>query len=145
MKNRFTLFLVLIFLLGFSANSLAQSEDDLVEICAMVAGDATLLKDFTIRLDAGNPPPTQRFSVILKKGIKYRFSVCNSNDFEGKVVLQLLDNTRLQATTYVVATGKDYPSIDYSCTKTGAYHLFYTFRDGKPGLAVGLLSLVDTM
>ncbi|MDD2197727.1 MAG: hypothetical protein PHE03_00690 [Bacteroidales bacterium] len=145
MKNRFTLFLFLIFVLGFSVNSLAQSEDDLVEICAMVAGDATLLKDFTIRLDAGNPPPTQRFSIILKKGIKYRFSVCNSNDFEGKVVLQLLDNNRLQATTYVVATGKDYPSIDYSCTKTGAYHLFYTFRDGKPGLAVGLLSLVDTM
>lgn len=145
MKNRFTLFLVSIFLLGFSANSFAQSEDDLVEICAMVAGDATLLKDFTIRLDAGNPAPTQRFSVILKKGIKYRFSVCNSNDFEGKVVLQLLDNNRLQATTYVVATGKDYPSIDYSCTKTGAYHLFYSFRDGKPGLAVGLLSLVDAM
>lgn len=145
MKNRFTLLFVSIFLLGFSANSFAQSEDDLVEICAMVAGDATLLKDFTIRLDAGNPAPTQRFSVILKKGIKYRFSVCNSNDFEGKVVLQLLDNNRLQATTYVVATGKDYPSIDYSCTKTGAYHLFYSFRDGKPGLAVGLLSLVDAM
>lgn len=145
MKNRFTLFLVSIFLLGFSANSFAQSEDDLVEICAMVAGDATLLKDFTIRLDAGNPAPTQRFSVVLKKGIKYRFSVCNSNDFEGKVVLQLLDNNRLQATTYVVATGKDYPSIDYSCTKTGAYHLFYSFRDGKPGLAVGLLSLVDAI
>ncbi|HDP54326.1 MAG TPA: hypothetical protein ENN24_01395 [Bacteroidetes bacterium] len=145
MKNKITLLLVSFFLLGFSANSFAQSEDDLVEICAMVAGDATFLKDFKIRLDAGDPPPTQRFSVILKKGIKYRFSVCNSNDLEGKVVLQLLDNNRLLATTYVVATGKDYPSIDYACTKTGAYHLFYSFRDGKPGLAVGLLSLVETM
>ena len=145
MKNKITLLLVSFFLLGFSANSFAQSEDDLVEICAMVAGDATFLKDFKIRLDAGDPPPTQRFSVILKKGIKYRFSVCNSNDFEGKVVLQLLDNNRLLATTYVVATGKDYPSIDYACTKTRAYHLFYSFRDGKPGLAVGLLSLVETM
>ncbi|MDD4385281.1 MAG: hypothetical protein PHD06_08895 [Bacteroidales bacterium] len=145
MKNRTILLLISLFLFGFSANSFGQSEDDLVEICAMVAGEATFLKDFKIRLDAGNPAPTQRFSVILKKGIKYRFSVCNSNDFEGKVVLQLLDNNRLQATTYVVATGQDYPSIDYVCTKTGAYHLFYNFRDGKPGLAVGLLSLVDTM
>ncbi len=145
MKNRFTVVLISFFLLGFAVNAKAQSEDDLVEICAMIAGEATLLKDFTIRLDAGNPAPTQRFSVILKKGIKYRFSVCNSNDFEGKVVLQLLDNNRSLATTYMVATGKDYPFIDYVCTKTGAYHLFYNFRDGKPGLAIGLLSLVDTM
>lgn len=132
-------------LFGLSIKSMAQSEDDLVEICGMIAQDATFLKDFTIRLDAGDPPPTQRFSVILKKGIKYRFSVCNSKDFEGKVVLQLLDNNRLLATTYVVASGKDYPSIDYVCTKTGAYHLFFNFREGKPGLAVGLLSLVETM
>ncbi len=137
--------MISIFLIGFSIKSYAQSEDDLVEICAMVAGDATFLKDFKIRLDAGDPPPTQRFSVILKKGIKYRFSVCNSKDLDGKVVLQLLDNNRLLATTYVVASGKDYPSIDYVCTKTGAYHLFFNFRDGKPGLAVGLLSLVETI
>lgn len=145
MKIRITLILASLFLLGFSVDSYAQTEDDLVEICAMIAGDATLLKDFTIRLDAGDPPPVQRFTVVLKKGIKYRFSVCSSNDYEGKVVLTLFDNNRSLATTYMVATGKDYPSIDYVCNKTGAYHLFYTFRDGKAGLAVGLLSLVDTM
>lgn len=145
MKNKSLILLISLFLIGFSIKSYAQSEDDLVEICAMVAGDATFLKDFKIRLDAGDPPPTQRFSVILKKGIKYRFSVCNSKDMDGKVVLQLLDNNRLLATTYVVASGKDYPSIDYVCTKTGAYHLFFNFRDGKPGLAVGLLSLVETI
>lgn len=145
MKNTCLILLMSFLLFGLSIKSMAQSEDDLVEICGMIAQDATFLKDFTIRLDAGDPPPTQRFSVILKKGIKYRFSVCNSKDFEGKVVLQLLDNNRLLATTYVVASGKDYPSIDYVCTKTGAYHLFFNFREGKPGLAVGLLSLVETM
>lgn len=145
MKNTCLIILLTVLFAGFTTKLSAQTEDDLVEICGMIAGDATFLKDFTIRLDAGDPAPTQRFSVILKKGIKYRFSVCNSKDYEGKVVLQLLDNNRLLATTHVVATGKDYPSIDYVCTKTGAYHLFFNFRDGKPGLAVGLLSLVDTM
>jgi hypothetical protein len=145
MKNICLIVLLSLILSGWSIKSFAQSEDDLIEICGMIAQDATFLKDFTIRLDAGDPPPTQRFSVILKKGIKYRFSVCNSNDYEGRVVLQLLDNNRLLATTYVVASGKDYPSIDYVCTKTGAYHLFFNFKEGKPGLAVGLLSLVETM
>jgi hypothetical protein len=145
MKNTYLILLLTFFLSGASSITFAQSEDDLVEICGMIAQDATYLKDFKVRLDAGNPPPVQRFSVILKKGIKYRFSVCNSKDYEGKVVLQLLDNNRLLATTHVVASGQDYPSIDYVCTKTGAYHLFFNFKDGKPGLAVGLLSLVETI
>ena len=68
-----------------------------------------------------------------------------SKDYEGKVILQLFDNNRQLATTYIVATGKDYPYIDWVCTKTGAYHLVYSFRDGKAGLAVGLLSMVGTM
>lgn len=146
MKNIcLTLLVFSIFIIGFNHEVKAQSEDDLVEICGMIAGEAQFLKDFRIRLDAGDPPPTQRVSVILRKGITYRFSVCNSRDYEGKVVLQLLDNNRLLATTYVVATGNDYPSIEYVCNKTGAYHLFFNFRDGKPGLAVGLLSLVEAM
>jgi len=145
MKNTYLILLLTFILSGVSSITFAQTEDDLVEICGMIAQDATYLKDFKVRLDAGNPPPVQRFSVILKKGIKYRFSVCNSKDYEGKVVLQLLDNNRLLATTHVVASGQDYPSIDYVCTKTGAYHLFFNFKDGKPGLAVGLLSLVETI
>ena len=145
MKNKFLFIAVLLFGLGFSGSAFAQTEDELVEICGMVAKEATYLKDFKIRLDAGDPPPLQRFSVILKKDIKYRFSVCNSKDFEGKVILELFDNNRLIATTYVIATGKDFPSIDFICQKTGAYHLSFKFKDGKPGLAVGLLSLVETM
>ncbi|HZJ73594.1 MAG TPA: hypothetical protein VFC87_02205 [Perlabentimonas sp.] len=146
MKNIILILTVTIAIaVGFSNESKAQSAEDLVQICGMVAGDATFLKDFTIRLDAGDPPPVQRFSVLLRKGIKYRFSVCNSKDYDGKVVLQLFDNNRLLATTYIVATGEDHPTINYECTRTGAYHLFFTFKDGKPGLAVGLLSLVETM
>jgi len=145
MKNKFLIFAVLIFLLGSSGTAYAQTEDELVEICGMIAKEATYLKDFKIRLDAGDPPPLQRFSVILKKDIKYRFSVCNSKDQEGKVILELFDNNRLIATTYVIATGKDFPYIDFTCSKTGAYHLSFKFKDGKPGLAVGLLSLVETL
>ncbi|HOK85493.1 hypothetical protein, partial [Tenuifilum sp.] len=129
------LFLLLVVLMGVTYfNKVnAQSEEELVQICTMVAGDAEYLKDFRIKLDAGDPPPVQRFPILLKKDIKYRFTVCNSKDYEGKVILQLFDNNRQLATTYIVATGKDYPYIDWVCTKTGAYHLVYSFRDGKAG------------
>ena len=145
MKRIFlTLSIVLIGILCHkSAN--AQTEEELVQICGTIAGDATYLKDYKIKLDAGDPPPVQRFSALLKKDVKYRFSVCNSKDYEGKVVLNLLDNNRLLASTYVIATGKDYPYIDWVCSKTGAYHLFFQFRDGKSGMAVGLISLVEML
>lgn len=145
MKRIFlTLTIVLMSIMMYkSAN--AQTEEELVQICGMVAGEATYLKDFKIKLDAGDPPPVQRFSALLKKDVKYRFSVCNSKDYEGKVVLNLLDNNRLLASTYVIATGKDYPSIDWVCSKTGAYHLFFQFRDGKSGMAVGLISMVEML
>ncbi|MEJ5316213.1 hypothetical protein [Tenuifilum osseticum] len=143
-KILFSLLVVLMGVTYFNKVN-AQSEEELVQICTMVAGDAEYLKDFRIKLDAGDPPPVQRFPILLKKDIKYRFTVCNSKDYEGKVILQLFDNNRQLATTYIVATGKDYPYIDWVCTKTGAYHLVYSFRDGKAGLAVGLLSMVGTM
>lgn len=143
-KILFSLLVVLMGVTYFNKTN-AQSEEELVQICTMVAGEAEYLKDFRIKLDAGDPPPVQRFPILLKKDIKYRFTVCNSKDYEGKVILQLFDNNRQLATTYIVATGKDYPYIDWVCTKTGAYHLVYSFRDGKAGLAVGLLSMVGTM
>ena len=68
------LFAFAIILLGvvLSNSAKAQSEEELVQICGMIAKDATFLKDFRIKLDAGDPPPVQRIPVILKKDVKYR-------------------------------------------------------------------------
>ncbi|HOK62264.1 hypothetical protein, partial [Tenuifilum sp.] len=60
------LFLLLVVLMGVTYfNKVnAQSEEELVQICTMVAGDAEYLKDFRIKLDAGDPPPVQRFPIL---------------------------------------------------------------------------------
>lgn len=122
----------------------AQSEDELLDICGAIAGpEATYLRDFKIRLEASDPPNIQRYPIILKKGNKYRFTIASSKDFEGILKLELYDSNRLMASTHNTATGEDYPSIDWVCSKTGAYHLFYSFKDGKNGMGVGVLSLVE--
>ncbi len=124
--------------------SFAQSEDELIDICGAIAGqDATYLRDFKIRLDAGDPIPIQKYPIVLKKGNRYRFSIASSKDYEGILKLELYDSNRLMATTSNPATGTDYPSFDWVCSKTGAYHLFYSFKEGKAGLGVGVLSLVE--
>ena len=124
--------------------ALAQSETELVEICNMVAKDATYLKDFKAKLEA-NPPAPAKFSIILSKDTQYRLSICSSRDYPGQGVLQLYDNNRLLATTHIPATGQDLPFVDFKCQKTGVYHIFISFKDGKPGLGVGLLSFVKKL
>jgi hypothetical protein len=140
----FTLFAIII--LGNGNKLYAQSGQELVDICGMVAGDATYLKDFQIKLEAAKPgeePPVARHSVVLSKNTKYRISICNSKDYSGEATVQLYDNNRLLGQNYIVATGKSYPTFDFKCTQTSVYHIFITFKEGKQGMAVALLSFVE--
>ncbi|MCD4835169.1 MAG: hypothetical protein K8R31_15330 [Bacteroidales bacterium] len=149
MRNIYIIFaLFAIILLGNSNKLSAQSGQELVDICGMIAGDATYLKDFQIKLEAAKPgeePPRAAYSVVLSKNTKYRFSICNSKDFSGEAILQIYDNNRLLGTTYLVATGKSYPSVDLKCSQTGVYHIFTSFKEGKQGMAVVLLSFVERL
>lgn len=145
MKSRIIVLITMILaLMVMPSVSMAQSEDELLDICGALAGpEATYLKDFKIRLDASDPPIIQRYPVVLKKGNKYRFAIASSRDFDGVMKLELYDSNRLMATTNNPATGQDYPTIDWICNKTGAYHLFFSFKDGKAGMGVGVVSLVE--
>ncbi len=147
MRNSLYIFvLIVIFSFGTQSVSKAQSGQELIDICGMIAGDATYLKDFEIKLEEakiGEEPPTAKYSILLQKNIMYKFSICNSKDFSGKAIVNLYDNNRILGTSYQVATGKYYPSFNFKCSKTGVYHIFVRFKDGKKGLALTLLSLVE--
>lgn len=145
MKMRLIVFIMMVLAFALAPRvSNGQSEDELLDICSALAGpDATYLKDFKIRLDASDPASIQRYPVVLKKGYKYRIAIASSRDFEGIMKLELYDSNRLMATTNNPATGVDYPTIDWICTKTGAYHFFFSFKDGKAGMGVGLVSLIE--
>ncbi|MFO7844692.1 MAG: hypothetical protein R6V16_12850 [Bacteroidales bacterium] len=150
MKNILTIFIFFaIFTFGNFHTVKAQSGQELVDICSMIAGDeVTYLKDFPVKLDAAKPgeeSPTARFSVVLSKNTQYRFTICNSKDYSGQAIMQLFDNNRLLGTNFVVATGKTYPSFDFKCTSTGVYHIFVTFKEGEQGLAVSMLSFVKKL
>lgn len=127
----------------------AQSSSKLAEFCASSAGDdATYLKDFVIELDATGAEgktPEQRFTMVLSKNTEYRFTVCNAEGSSGKAILQLYDMTKMYVSTYNQATGQTYPSFNFQCQKTGAYHLIVSFMDGKKGSAVAIVSFIRTL
>ncbi|MGD2036031.1 MAG: hypothetical protein PVF73_13290 [Bacteroidales bacterium] len=135
-------------LIFFTCEVMAQDNVELVAQCAASAGNVTYLKDFIVKLDAGIPggkPPSAKFSMVLSKNTQYRFSICTAPDSEGEAILQLFDMNVLQGSTYISATGKEFPFFDFKCQKTGVYHVFISFKEGKPGEAVGILSFVKKL
>jgi hypothetical protein len=148
-RMRKLLFFLAITLAGSNLSLRAQSAAALVDICRSSAGnDATYLKDFTVELEAAKAnekTPQMKFSMVLSKNTRYRFSICSSESSQGHGMIQLYDENKLMACTYNASTGKEYHMFDFNCTKTGVYHVFISFIDGKPGSAVGILSFVEKL
>jgi len=126
----------------------AQTGEELVNICTKLADDATYLKDYTVKLSGAAPgedPPSQKKSLILRKNTQYRFTICSSRDHAGRGILKVYSSSKLLVSNYVPATGKIFHSVDLKCQKTGPYHLWVEFEDGKEGLAVVILSFVKKL
>lgn len=142
MKKIISLIFISVFIFNISA--LAQS-DELVNVCALDIGDATYLKDFKIKLQQGDikPPPSAKFSVVLNKGTTYKLNVCNAVSLEGESIIKLLDNNNLLGTNFSSSSGKFYKGIQFPCTKTGVYTINVSFKDGKEGAAVAILSFMN--
>lgn len=147
MKN-IKLILTIVFIsLGYVAYS--QTDAQKVEICSGIAGtDATYVKDFSIQLQAseGNEKaPIAKYSMILQKDTRYRLTICTDDDSPGKGFVQLLDTGSLLGSSFIAATGKEYKGFDIDIQKTGVYHIFVQFHDGKAGKAVVILSFVKKL
>ncbi|MBN2275217.1 MAG: hypothetical protein JXR41_14530 [Bacteroidales bacterium] len=141
-------FIILFLVLSCAFSLRAQDISQLTAQCAANAGDVMYLKDFVVKLDAGTPggaPPTARFALLLSKSVVYRFSICTAPNSEGEAVLQLFDMNTLLGSTFITATGKDFPFFDFKCQKTGVYHVFISFKEGKAGEGVGVLSYVKKL
>ncbi len=143
-------FIIIFAVLSFTTSAFIKAQDvsQLTAQCAANAGDVMYLKDFVVKLDQGTPggaPPTARFALLLSKSVVYRFSICSAPNSDGEAVLQLFDMNTLLGSTFISATGKDFPFFDFKCQKTGVYHVFISFKEGKAGEGVGIMSYVKKL
>lgn len=123
-----------------------QASDPLVSNCLTTVGSgAKYLKDFRIQLGKAPSAGELRYKaqMSLWKNTKYRFSMCNSEDSKGKLILSVKDDTnKMVLSSFDKKTGKTYPFVDFICNKSGIYQLNYDFIDGQQGSGVGLVSMV---
>ncbi len=123
-----------------------QSSELLVSNCVQNAGpDARYLKDFRIQLGKTDNPgePRYKTQMSLWKNTKYRFSLCNSEDSEGLLYLNLKDDAnKMVLSSLDPETGKTYAFIDFICNKSGIYQLSFDFTGGLKGSGVGVVSMI---
>lgn len=141
MKKVLNILIVLFFLLGFS-KAYAQS-DELVNVCALGIGNATYLKDYKVKLSESSvSPPSAKFNVILNKGTLYKITVCNAEGYAGEAVIKLMENAN-QLATNLKPDGSFLNAVGFQCSKTGMYSINISFKGGKEGAAVAILSYVN--
>jgi len=142
---RIAALLLISLLLGANGFLQAQTAEEMVDICVGKAGDdATYLKDFKVKLGVSSDgrPQVARYPLVLSSNNIYRFSVCDLPNSEGKAVIKIYDNNRMIFSSYAEDTKEEFNPFNFMCRKTGIYHVFISFLDGKPGEAVGILSYV---
>jgi hypothetical protein len=136
----------ILFLLTICIMSSGQADDPLVSACVSNAGlHAKYLKDFRIQLGQAVSSSDLRYKaqMWLWKNTKYRFTLCNSTDSKGQLILNLKDESNnLVASSIDKKSGKAYQFIDFICNKSGIYQLVYNFTGGQQGSGIGVVSLI---
>ena len=149
MKKLFFLTSLLLTAAFFSKSAKAQTEAQRIEQCTKVAGgDATLEKSYTVQLDAakdGGRAPVFKQAVAMRKGNRFRFTICTDEESAGDAILELYDEAKKVGTSYNPETGKTYQNFDFDCSKTAIYIIFVSFKDGKEGSSVAIMSHVKTL
>ncbi len=134
------------FLLAIGVLSFGQTTNPLASNCAMNAGaDAKYVKDFRIQLGKATPQSELRYkaNMSLWKNTKYRFTLCNSRDSKGQLILRIKDDAnKVILSSFDQKSGKTYQTVDFLCQKSGIYQLSYDFTNGQQGSGVGVVSMV---
>ena len=126
----------------------AQCNDELVEKAIVNSGmDALFIREFKIKQGEKKKKKKRavslsRYNVRLNSGIQYRFNVENDKQSQTMALLQLRKNNLLHASTYDVENKADKGMFDFLCQETGQYQVLFSFLDGNPGCAVGVMSVV---
>ena len=142
MNRTISIIIFLLFSVSFANSQCGQS---LVTSCTKnISPNAMFLQQYRAKLGSqadAKDLPVSRFSVLLNKGNTYKFDVCSALDSEGEAILQLYDGSKLVASTFHNVSKTNFKAFEFFCRKSAIYKIQISFIDGKPGCAVGILSL----
>ncbi len=140
------IFLIIPVLIFLNYNTTAQCNSQLHDKCYVEIKGTTYLKDFKVRLqtaEKNKKSPIAKYSIAFSKGNHYRFTVCCDVNKDSEAIIQIYQSNRLIGSNFVKGSDKIYSAFDFVCNKTGIYSIMISYRDGKDGCSVTMLSLVQ--
>jgi len=147
MKNIFFLTTILFTAAIFSQSVKAQTEAQKIELCSKMAQGATLLESYPVQLVGakdGERAPDFKKGVALRKGNRFRFTICTDEESAGEAIIQLYNEGKLLVSN-VTSDGRILQGFDFECKKSAEYVIIISIKDGKEGSAIALLSHVKAL
>ncbi len=140
MLKNIAVIIFIISLLG-GATAHAQCGNELKREAYQKIKGGNYLKDFRIRFEESSKknPDTDKFTIMLYKGVRYRFVVKNDKTKPGEAVIKLFDDYKIYASSYDDASATHHNVFEIFCQKTQAYYLSGHFKDGEKGCAIIML------
>lgn len=98
-------------------------------------GGYTFLKSYPVNGENG-----KKYSYIFSQGTKYLIALANQDANSKGIYITIYDsNNREIASSY--KDGKFYPAISFPCSKTGIYHMKFSFVDTRDYCAAAVLGM----
>lgn len=126
--------------------AITQCNHRLVEIAAEMAGaDAIYIREFKVKLSKGTmdePSPTGKFPVYLNKGVQYRFTVANAQEYQGKAIVEITRRGQQYAGNYDFKDTIYGSSFEFLCYKSATYQLLVNYGADKEGCSAIVMNMV---
>lgn len=126
--------------------AITQCNHRLVEIAAGLAGaDAIYIREFKVKLSKGTmdePSPTGKFPIYLNKGVQYRFTIANAQEYDGKAYVELTRRDQQYAGNFDFNDSVYSSSFDFTCDKSATYQLLINYGSGKEGCSAVVMNMV---
>jgi len=137
----------LLLLSGYAILYGQTQSDPLVSKCLLSTGPtAKYLKDFRIQLGQSTSQDAFRYkaNMSLWKNTRYRFTLCTADNSQGKLILNIWDNSNNVVLSSVdKKTGTIYNYVDLICNKSGIYQIYFDFTEGLAGSGVSIVSMIQ--
>lgn len=124
--------IVIVFMICWALVTKAQCNDQLLDIASEKLAGFVYVNNFKVKLQEvkkKKDPRNVTYTVILNKGVKYRFVVVSAEEYESKMIFDLMGYKGKLASSYNAATGKHYPVIEFLCQRTGVHYLYLGFQE----------------
>jgi len=142
MKKKIVVIIALILALPVVSNNTCDDHDIILEAAVLKLKDHSFIKSHNVYIKKSKNGEGHKYvQMVLNRGVSYKFILIDSDQFEGKLMLNIYNNMRRDyvfASNYSQTLKKRYTVFEFTCKSTINACLDLYFQDGNKGCAIAI-------